>query len=170
MIETERLILIPLNYNQLVKYIQCNNSLEDELNLNKTSRTIPAELKDALEQTILPNVEDNPKNYLYSTLWTAVSKTESRMIGSFCIYGEPSENGEIEIGYGTDEEFQNKGYMTEIVSGIIEWTKKQSIVKSIIASTDKINIASGKVLEKNGFKKIGETDTLFNWKLENKDE
>jgi len=168
MIETERLVLIPLNYNQLVKYTQCNNSLEDELHLNKTSRTIPPELKDALEQTILPNVADNSKNYLYSTLWTAISKTEDKIIGTFCIYGEPNEYGEIEIGYGTDEEFQNRGYMTEIVSGIIEWTKRQAIVKSIIASTDKINIASMRVLEKNGFTKVGDTDTLFSWKFDNK--
>jgi len=166
MIETERLILMPLNYDQLVKYSKCNNSLEEELNLHKTSRTISSELKDALERTILPNVADKSKNYLYSTLWTAISKTENRMIGDFCIYGEPNENGEIEIGYGTYEEFQNRGYMTEVVSGIIEWTKKQTIVKSIIASTEKINIASFRVLEKNGFTKIGETDTLTNWELE----
>ena len=166
MIETERLILMPLNYEQLIKYIKCNNSLEEELNLNTTSRTISLELKDAMEQTILPNVADKSKNYLYSTLWTAISKTENRMIGSFCMYGEPNKKGEIEIGYGTDEEFQNRGYMTEIVSGILEWTKKQSIVKSIIASTEKVNIASARVLEKNGFTKIGETDTLFNWKVE----
>ena len=165
MIETERLILMPLNYDQLVKYLKCNNSLEEELNLNGTSRTISLELKDALEQTILPNVADKSKNYLYSTLWTAISKTENRMIGDFCMNGEPNEDGEIEIGYGIYEEFQNRGYMTEIVSGIIEWTKKQPIVKSIIASTDKINIASVKVLEKNGFTKISETDILFNYKF-----
>ena len=166
MIETERLILIPLNHNQLVKYIKCNDSLEEELTLNTKSRTISLELKDALEQTILPNVADKSHNYLYSTLWTAVLKTENMMIGDFCIYGEPNENGEIEIGYGIYEEFQNRGYMTEIVRGIIEWTKKQPIVKSIIASTDKINLASVRVLEKNGFKKIGETDTIINLKIE----
>jgi len=170
MIETKRLILKPLNYDQLLKYIKCNNSLEEELNLNRASRTISLELKDALEQTILPNVADKSKNYLYSTLWTAISKAGNRMIGDFCINGEPNEEGEIEIGYGTYEEFQNRGYMTEIVSGIIEWTKKQPIIKSIIASTDKMNIASGRVLEKNGFTKIGETDTLLNWKFESKDE
>jgi RimJ/RimL family protein N-acetyltransferase len=166
MIETERLLLLPLKYDQLIKYIKCDNSLEKELNLKKTSRTIPTELKDALEQTILPSVADKSKNYLYSTLWTAISKTENRIIGSFCIYGEPDKDGKIEIGYGTDGEFQNRGYMIEIVGGIIEWTKKQSIVKSIIASTDKINVASMRVLEKNGFTKIGETDTLLNWKLD----
>jgi ribosomal-protein-alanine N-acetyltransferase len=165
MIETERLILRPLTYEQLIKYTKCDNSLEEELNLNESSRTISPELKEAFEQTILPNVADKSKNYLYSTLWTAISKTENKMVGDLCIYGEPNTDGEIEIGYGTYEEFQHKGFMTEIVRGIVEWVKSQPKIKSILASTDKINIASYKVLEKNRFVKIGETEMLFNWKL-----
>ena len=170
MLETKRLILRPLTYEQLVKYIKCDNSLELELDLNETSRTISPELKEAFEQTILPNVADKTKNYLYSTLWTAISKTENKMIGDLCIVGEPNADGEIEIGYGTYDEFQNRGFMTEIVSAIVEWTKTQPIVKSIIASTDKTNTASFKVLEKNYFTKTGETETLFNWKLEIRNE
>lgn len=165
MIETNRLILKPLTYEQLVKYAKCDDSLEEELNLNKTARTISPELKEALEQTILPNVADKSKNYLYSTLWTAISKTENKMVADLCIIGEPNALGEIEIGYGTYNEFQNNGFMTEIVSGIIEWAKNQPEVKSIIASTEKTNNASFKVLEKNDFVKIGETETLFNWQL-----
>ena len=151
-----------------MKYIKCDNSLEEELGLNETSRTVSPELKEAFEQTILPNVADESRNYLYSTLWTAISEAENKMVGDLCIVGEPNADGEIEIGYGTYDEFQNKGFMTEIVSGIIDWAKNQSTVKSIIASTDKTNIASFKVLEKNNFIKIGETETLYNWKLEMK--
>lgn len=166
MIETERLILKPLTYGQLVKYIKCDNSLEVELNLNETSRSISAELKEAFEQTILPNVADKSKNYLYSTLWTAISKIDNKMIGDLCIVGEPNPDGEIEIGYGVYDEFQNKGFMTEVVRGMIEWAKTQPEIKAIVASTEKINTASFKVLEKNNFIKIGEKDTLFHWKLE----
>lgn len=166
MIETERLILKPLTYEQLVKYIKCDNSLEVELKLNETSRTISPELKEAFEQTILPNVADKSKNYLYSTLWTAISKIDNKMVGDLCIVGEPNADGEIEIGYGTYDEFQNKGFMTEIVRGIVEWAKTQPKVKSIVASTDKTNTASFKVLKKNNFIKIGETEILGNWKLE----
>lgn len=165
MIETERLILIPLTYEQLLKYIKCDHSLERELNLNNTTRTISAELKEAFEQTILPNVADTNKNYLYHTLWTAISKTDNKMVGDLCIVGEPNSDGEIEIGYGTYAEFQNKGFMKEIVGGIIEWTKTQALVKSVIASTEKTNIASFKVLETNMFHKTGETETLLNWQL-----
>ena len=166
MIETERLILKPLTYNQLLKYVMSDNSLEAELNLNETSRTISPELKEALEKTILPNVADTKKDYLYSTIWTAILKTENKMVGDICMYGEPNADGEIEIGYGTYDEFQNKGFMTEIVKGIIEWAKNQPKVKSIIASTEKDNIASFSILQKNNFIKVGETDSLLNWRFE----
>lgn len=165
MIETERLILKPLTYEQLVKYIKADNSLEAELNLNETSRTISPELKEAFEQTILPNVADTTKDYLYSTLWTVILKTDNKMVADICIVGEPNESGEIEIGYGTYDEFQKNGYMTEAVGGMIIWAKSQPKVSSIIASTEKENIGSYTILLKNNFIKISETDTLFNWKL-----
>ncbi len=165
MIETERLILRPLTYEQLVKYTKCDNSLEEELGLNKTSRTISPELKEAFEQTILPNVADTTKDYLYSTLWTAISKEANKMVGDICIVGQPNSNGEIEIGYGTYNEFQQQGFMTEAVGGMISWAKSQPKVFSIIASTDKENIGSFTILLKNNFLKIGETEILFHWKL-----
>lgn len=163
-IETERLILKPLDFDQLVKYVRCDNSLETELNLNKSSRTISADLKAAFEETIFPNVADKNHNYLFSTIWTAISKAENKMVGDICMYGEPDQNGEVEIGYGTYDEFQNKGFMTEIVSAMIQWSIKQPGIKSVIASTEKFNRASFRVLEKNGFIKTGETDGLFHWK------
>ena len=165
MIETEKFIIKPLTYYQLLKYLKCDNSLEEELNLNKNSRTIAPELVEAFESTILPNVADTSKNYLFSTLWTGILKAENKMVGDICIVGEPNEIGEIEIGYGTYDEYKGKGYMTEMVSGIILWAKSQANVQSIIASTNKDNVASFKVLEKNNFKKIGETEELLNWKL-----
>ena len=165
MIETKRLILRPLTYDQLVKYTKCDHSLEEELNLNKTSRTISPELKEAFEQTILPNVADKTKDYLYTTLWTAISKEGNQMVGDICIVGEPNSDGEIEIGYGTYVEFQKKGFMTEAVGGMITWAKSQPKVSSIIASTEKENIGSFTILIKNNFLQIGETETLFNWKL-----
>jgi len=165
MIETERLILIPLTHEQLIKYMRLDNSLETDLNLNETSRTISPELKEALGQTILPNVADTNKNYLFSTLWTVISKDENKMVGALCFVGEPNEEGEVEIGYGTYEEFRKRGFMTEAVGGMIKWAEKQPNIRSIIASTEKSNIDSFSVLERNNFIKSGETGTLYNWRL-----
>lgn len=52
MITTERLLLKPLTYNQILKYIKADNSLEPELELNETSGTISTQLKEAFEETI----------------------------------------------------------------------------------------------------------------------
>lgn len=166
MIETERLILVPLTYEQLIKYCKADNSLEKEMHLNETFRIIPPELKEALEQTILPDVADKNKNYLYSTLWIIILKLENKMVGDLCFKGEPNADGEIEIGYGTYEEFRKRGIMTEAVEGMVCWAGKQPNVKAIIASTEKDNIASSLILEKNNFIKTGETGTLFNWRFE----
>ncbi|MEO6188964.1 MAG: GNAT family N-acetyltransferase [Ginsengibacter sp.] len=123
MIETERLLLKPLTYNQILKYIKCDNSLETELSVDQSTRKISPELKEAFELTILPNVADKFEDYLYSTLWTAISKSDNKMVGDICITGEPNAEGEIEIGHGTYVEFQKKGFMTEAVSGIIRWAE-----------------------------------------------
>jgi RimJ/RimL family protein N-acetyltransferase len=165
MIETQRLLLHPLSYQQLLKYIKCDYSLERELNLHPIPRIISPELQEALEQTILPNVANTTGNYLYYTLWTAISKADRIMIGDLCIIGEPNSQGEIEIGYGTYTEFQGKGFMTEIVGGIIEWAKTQPKVESVIASTNQINKASYTVLQKNGFVQVGQTEDTLHWKL-----
>lgn len=165
MIETKRLIIKPLTFNQLKKYILNDNTLELELNLGESQRSISPELAEALKQTILPNVADSSKNYLYSTLWTMISKNDNKMVGDLCFVGAPNAEGEIEIGYGTYDAFEGKGFMTEAVGGMILWAEKQPEIRAIIADTEKQNTASFRVLEKNGFVKTGETDTLFQWKL-----
>lgn len=165
MIETNRLILKPLTYQQMLKYIKNDHSLEVELKLNDSSMVLSPLLKEALEQSILPSLKDKNNNYLFSTLWTIVDKNENLSVADVCFQGEPNEQGEIEIGYGTYEQHQGKGYMTEAVQGMIKWAGKQAKVKAIIASTDKTNVASFTILEKNAFKKVGESDTQFNWRL-----
>ncbi|MBC6109000.1 GNAT family N-acetyltransferase [Pedobacter fastidiosus] len=165
MIETERLILKPLTHDQLLKYIKDDHSLEQEFGLLPTKKNISPTLQQALEETILPNVFDKDKDYLYNTLWTIISKPDNKIVGDISFVGEPDPNGEIEIGYGTYEEFRGKGFMTEAVGRIIEWAKAQPKVKSIFASTAKDNVASYSILEKNNFVHVGEVDDMMVWKI-----
>lgn len=165
MIQTKRLIIKPLTIDQMAKYIKADNSLEAELNVNKTTNVIAPELKDALQSTILPNLADPTKNYLFSTLWTMIDQELNEMVGDLCFVGQPSKQGEVEIGYGSYEAFRGKGYMVEAVGGMIGWAKTQPQVNAIIASTDKTNVASYTILQKNGFVKSGENDSLYHWRL-----
>lgn len=165
MIETYRLKIQPLTHAQLQKYVQNDQSLEKELNLKDSTRSISPELKEALEQTILPNVADASKNYLYSTLWTVISKADRQMVADLCFVGEPDAEGKIEIGFGTYELHHGHGYMTEAVAGMIKWAKEQPEVKSIYAETAPDNFASMSVLKKNGFVPLNKGKKLCSWKL-----
>ncbi|RZK51999.1 MAG: N-acetyltransferase [Pedobacter sp.] len=165
MISTQNLILKPLSAKQLAKYVANNGSLENELKLNQTEKTITTAIKESIEDTILPNFSDSGKNHLFSTLWVIILKKESRMVGDICFVGEPDADGEVELGYLTYEAYRNKGFMTEATACILEWAKRQDFVKSVFAQTAKSNPASYKILEKNNFVKVGEDDELYNWRL-----
>jgi [ribosomal protein S5]-alanine N-acetyltransferase len=165
MIETKRLVLIPLTYNQLLKYLKDDNSLEQELGLNSSSRIVSENLKERLTQNILPKVADSSVNYLFVTLWTAINKEQNFMVCDLCFKGEPNPEGEIEIGYGTYPQFQGNGFMKEAIAGLIEWAKTQPKVQSIYAETAKDNVASYTILERNHFLKTGESEMYFEWRL-----
>ena len=164
MTETERITANPLTYNQLLKYVANDHSLEKELNLQETNITISPEFREVLEQIILPSVAQNESQLPYFSLWSVVVKTENRPVADLCFKGPPDANGEIEIGYGTYEQFRGNGYMTEAVGALIEWAKQQPEVKAIAASTNKTNVASYTVLQKNQFVQVGESDGLLHWK------
>jgi ribosomal-protein-alanine N-acetyltransferase len=164
-IETADLYLRPLNQHQLLQYIRMDTDLEKGWNLNPAHREISAELKEALEDTILPSVADTTKNYLFSTLWVVIRKDLNQMVAALCFKGEPNHLGEIEIGYGTFDSFQGRGYMTQAVAAIIPWAAQQSSVVSITAETEKTNPASIAVLVKNQFAQVNDLGSKCYWKL-----
>jgi [ribosomal protein S5]-alanine N-acetyltransferase len=83
------------------------------------------------------------------------------------IKGYPSVSGEVIIGYGTNNAYQNRGYMTEAVEGLVKWIFTNPKAVSIFADTDKTNVASHRVLIKNGFVNCKETSrTSEDGKLE----
>ncbi len=163
-IDTPRLTIMPLTYKQLQLYVRADGLLEAELGLEPKPRFIPSELAEAFEQDILPLVACSD-NYLFSTLWTIVLKEENVMVADFCFKGIPNDVGEIEIGYGTYDQFQGKGYMTEAINAITHWAFKQDGVRAVIAETDAANISSHRVLEKCGFTVYNNAGEMLWWRL-----
>ena len=91
-------------------------------------------------------------------LFYCIAIKDGTHIGELCFKGLDS-NGIAEIGYGISEKYQNNGYATEAVKGVLEWALNNPNVTAIEAETDSENVASKRVLEKCGFilnGKIGE--------------
>ena len=150
-IETKRLIIKPLTCEELKKYIHSAGDLANELGLIPSQTLIDQETRDAITNDLLPNLEDPNKDPLFYTLWIVIGKSELAIVGGFCFHGEPDEMGEVEIGYGTDEEYRNQGIMTEAIAWIIQWISNHKKVKIIKAKTDPENTSSVRVLVKNDF-------------------
>jgi len=150
-IETKRLIIKPLSFDELKKYNTSPGDLANELGLIPSQTLIDQETRDAITNDLLPNVADPNKDPLFYTMWIVIGKSEQAIVGGICFHGEPDEKGEVELGYGTDDQYRNRGIMTEAIAGMIQWISKNKKVKIIKAETDPENISSVRVLEKNDF-------------------
>jgi len=67
----------------------------------------------------------------------------------------PPEDGTVEIGYSVLPRFQGQGYGTELVRALIDWAFSQPGVRQIAAETTEENVASVRLLERIGFRRIG---------------
>src|SRR5882724_12779793 len=149
MVETDRLVILPLNYEQLDLYLQANGRLEKLLHLKDQGRVIAPDVKEMVTAFTLPKIKKaGPANYLFFTFWIVVEKKSRAIVAELGFKGEPNEKGEVEIGYGTMPGQRGKGFMTEAVGGMINWARSQSGIKYILAETEEKNTASVKIVQK----------------------
>jgi ribosomal-protein-alanine N-acetyltransferase len=155
-IESERLKLIPLNYDQLLLYANDRPALEQSLLLNKSTMVIDThyqqEINEALKNFWLPNTKTYPDLYHWYTNWEIVLKSINTPIGSIAFGGYPDDHGETTMGYLIDQHHWGQGYATEAVVTLSKWGFSSSLLKIINADTDRGNKASQQVLLKAGFK------------------
>jgi RimJ/RimL family protein N-acetyltransferase len=151
MIETERLLLKPLTADELKRQVEAPELFALELGLKPSSSLVDDEAIEAILNDLLPNLSDPDKDPCFYTMWIIICKKEQAITGGICFHGEPNENGEVEIGYGTDDGYRNKGFMTETIAGLVTWLRTKPDIKAIIAETTDDNEASVRVLQKNGF-------------------
>jgi [ribosomal protein S5]-alanine N-acetyltransferase len=163
MVETPRLIIHPLNLVQLKMYIQNDGSLEKELGLFPTPTPPTQEEIEAVEELCVPMLVKFGDDYPLYTPWIVIHKEQNIIVGSLSIYG-PGSECDWEVGGAIDNLFQRQGLMSEILQAMIPWFKSQEKVKLICAITDKDNIASHRVLQKNGF--VLESTEYENWSWE----
>jgi RimJ/RimL family protein N-acetyltransferase len=117
-------------------------------------------------ELFLPSLERaraHPEHILWHTNWQIILTEENRIIGGCNFKGIPDGDGRVEIGYGLDPACRNKGYMGEAVGGLVAWALGQPGVSGVLAETEKGNIASEKVLSKNGFRFLRETEECLWW-------
>ncbi|MFN3782346.1 MAG: GNAT family N-acetyltransferase [Spirosomataceae bacterium] len=162
-IETEHLLAFPLDGEQLTLYLHKSPTFEETMGLQNSFIYISEEVEELFREAILPRIKKEPKNIHWFTNWIIIAKETQQVVGDFCFYDYPDAQGLVEFGYGIYPSQQNKGYMHEIMQGIIAWVKTQDGVQYIRARTDRGNIPSIRVLKKNGFVSPNETEEIQFW-------
>ena len=85
--------------------------------------------------------------------WMMVEDGE---IVGLCSIARIPQDGEIHIGYGVAPARQGRGCTTRAIAQLLEWGRSDPRVALISAETGVENIASQRVLERNGFIRTGE--------------
>jgi len=164
-LQTSRLTLQLLTLEQAELYFLGNNFLEQNLHLPNAERIIDQHFKEVAENIFLANLRKDRDNIVFYSFFILIENVSRQIVGEIGCHGKPNENGEVEIGYSTQTYFQNKGFMTEAVGCFVNFLLSLDNVTVVIAETEKSNQPSQKVLTKNNFFLIKETEENCFWKL-----
>ena len=144
-LETERLILRRVDKNDIKEVLALRSNPE-------TMKYIPRPLlkndEDALAHIAMidEKIESNE-----GINWAITIKGDPRLIGVIGHYRIQKEHYRAEIGYMILPEYNGKGIVTEAVREAVKYGFEVMKLHSIEAVIEPDNLASAKVLEKNGF-------------------
>ena len=162
-INTERLIIIPMNYSLLCSVL---DNKDEELGVLGIERNVDWPRQDTID--ILSFLKENLKykdevSGFY--VWMVVKKEDMTIIGDAGFKGLPDEQGKIDIGFGLVEDKQRKGYGYEVAKALISWAFTRKDVKKITADCLIDNYGSIRVLQKCNMNEIGRDNELIFWEL-----
>jgi len=101
-----------------------------------------------------------PEGSTHAPPWTmrqVVDNGDRTVVGGVGFFGSP-ESGELEIGYGIVASRRGRGYATEAVGAMVAFAWGHPAVMVVTATTDPENLASQRVLEKAGFRRVPSAD------------
>jgi [ribosomal protein S5]-alanine N-acetyltransferase len=161
---TPRLTLIPLTLEQLKIGLLSLNDLSVNIGFNIAGTLFEGIVDRAVRMKIdkmaIVPVELHP----WFTYWLIVINVEKIGAGMVGFKGIPNSTGAVEIGYGIDPIFQRLGYMSEAVQALIQWAFTHPECQKITATNVLLNnLASQKVLLRNGFIEIEQDTTGINY-------
>lgn len=146
MIETERLIISPINemdYEDICDYGCDEETGEYMIHWPKTKEEIREFIKERISSMSL----EKPVCYEFVIRLKATSK----VIGNISLMIKGSE---VEIGWISNKKYWNNGYMSEAVNAVIKNAFNNLSINKILATCDDKNIGSYRVMEKCNMRRL----------------
>jgi ribosomal-protein-alanine N-acetyltransferase len=144
-LETKRLLLRRIDENDIAEVLALRGNPE-------TMKYIPRPLAKTEEDALAHiNMINEKIDTNIGINWGITIKRNSKIIGIIGHYRIQPENHRAEIGYMSLPEYHGKGFITEAIKAVVEYGFEQMNLHSVEAIIDPENIASERVLQKNGF-------------------
>jgi predicted acetyltransferase len=162
----EKITLIPLSINEL---LQVSKKDQVVANYDITNLEIEDDVKNAIMSKIDLIKKERTYSYKWNTYWLIVENSTNLGAGLIGFKGIENDydSGELfsEVGYGVSSRFQNKGYATEALKLICEWSRGQDVLDYVFAQTSVNNTASQMVLSKGSFIMLCENHDILDYEL-----
>ena len=93
--------------------------------------------------------------------WVLIDKLENKKMGTCGFHLWDRKENKVELGFELMQQFTGRGYMTEAVAAMIEFTRNKMKVNKIIGIVYIDNIKCKRLLEKFAFKNVGKEECIF---------
>jgi RimJ/RimL family protein N-acetyltransferase len=94
-----------------------------------------------------------------------IRRADDQVIGDVGFMGPPDATGAVSVGCAITEHARHQGYATEALSALLEWARGQSGLTCVLADTTRSNLASQRLLERVGLRRVGEDGELLYYML-----
>ena len=118
--------------------------------------TLSAEVRAQISLDWLARLRASSMPDPWTTGFSVVLLESGTEVGSCGYKGPPGADGSVEIAYGVDPEYQNRGYATEVAQALVDYAFTVDGISVVRAHTLSEVNASTRVLTKCGFEKLGE--------------
>jgi RimJ/RimL family protein N-acetyltransferase len=119
--------------------------------------------------SMLRNLANNVRAHFSPAAWLIAE--DSIIVGLCSLLAPPDGTGSVPIGYGIAPAYQGQGLGAKAIYDLAAWARRNNMINTLTAETATSNIASQKILESNGFIRVGtrndaEDGNLFCWHLQ----
>ena len=89
-------------------------------------------------------------------MFVLVRREDGLAVGGIGFHGVPDEEGRAEVGYDLAENARGRGYATEALNALAETALARDDVKLLVATIERENAPSQRVIARAGFTRAGE--------------
>lgn len=160
---TNNLFIKPLNLYELESLIRClqtNEKFEIAVLPNRYRNQLFA---DCLMNDIRGNINRNPENYLFNTIWLIIDKEDRGVTGHLFFNGLPNSCGEVELYSEIFEEEVEHVYLKESLSAILTWAATVDRIKLVKTNVPVNDNYISRIMMESGFEKISSHQHYENW-------